>query len=309
MGWEVRHGGHRYLYRNRRVNGKPVKEYLGADDRFGTGVLLACQLEQLQARAAERRRLLRDAHTAFRDRIDDLLHATASANADLRTLTEGTLYALGYHKHNRGEWRMSRELTHLKNALEKLKHGTEGPKPLIRFEAPENDAQALALFAKARAGDAEAKGKVGTLLRERRWVDSFGNLGRQATRQLIRKAAGGDPIWETAITEHISAMRTELLGTNPTALEELLVRRVLNGWITTHALELELAIRPPTSEKGFEYLDRALGHAQKRFTEAVRELARVRQLRAPAILAQLNVAAAQTVVNNVPNNHPGFDSR
>ncbi|VTR96989.1 transposase : Transposase OS=Agrobacterium sp. ATCC 31749 GN=AGRO_5176 PE=4 SV=1 [Gemmata massiliana] len=33
MGWELRHGGRRY--RNRRVNGKPVKEYLGADDRFG----------------------------------------------------------------------------------------------------------------------------------------------------------------------------------------------------------------------------------------------------------------------------------
>ncbi len=298
MGWEVRHGGRRYLYRNRRVNGKSVKEYLGADDRFGTGVLLAHQLEQLQARAAERRRCDREAHISFRERIDDLLHATASANADLRTLTEGALYALGYYKHNRGEWRMSRELTHLKNALEKLKHDTEGPKPLIRFEAPESDTEALALFAKARAGDAEAKKRVGALLRERRWVDSFGNLGHQATRQLIRRAAASDPIWEAAITEHVTAMRTELLGPNPTALEELLVRRVLNGWITTHALELELTIRPPAGEKALEYLDRALGRAQKRLAEAVRELARVRQLRAPAILAQLNVAAAQTVVNH-----------
>ncbi|VTR92871.1 Uncharacterized protein OS=Singulisphaera acidiphila (strain ATCC BAA-1392 / DSM 18658 / VKM B-2454 / MOB10) GN=Sinac_7637 PE=4 SV=1 [Gemmata massiliana] len=297
MGWEVRHGGRRYLYRNRRVNGKPVKEYLGADDRFGTGVLLAHQLEQLQAQAAERRRRAREAHTAFRERIDDLLHATASANAHLRTLIEGTLYALGYHKHNRGEWRMSRELTHLKNALEKLKHDTEGPKPLIRFEAPENDAEAIALFAKARAGGTEAKKRISALLRERRWVDSFGNLGRQATRQLIRRAASTDPIWEAAITEHVTAMRAELLGANPTAIEELLVRRVINGWITTHALELELTIRPPASEKGLEYLDRALGRAQKRLTGAVRELARVRQLRAPAILAQLNVAAAQTVVN------------
>ena len=37
MGWETRHNGRRYLYRNRRVNGKPVKEYLAADDRFGRG--------------------------------------------------------------------------------------------------------------------------------------------------------------------------------------------------------------------------------------------------------------------------------
>ena len=301
MGWEVRRGGRRYLYRNRRVNGKPVKEYLGADDQFGTGVLLAHELERLQTRAADLRRLSREAGAAVRERIDALLTAAAVANTDLRTLAEGTLYALGYHKHNRGEWRMSRELTHLKNALEKLKHDTEGPKPLIRYEAPENDTEAVALFAKARAGDAEAKKRVGALLCERRWVDSFGNLGLQATRQLIRRASGGDPVWEAGITEKVSAMRAELLGATPTVLEELLVRRVLNGWIATHALELELTIRPPAGEKGFEYLDRALGRAQKRLSEAVRELARVRQLRAPAILAQLNVATTQTVVNHAPD--------
>lgn len=37
--------------------------------------------------------------------------------------------------------------------------------------------------------------------------------------------------------------------------------------------------------------------AQKRFTDAARELAKVRQLKAPALLAQLNLAANQTVVN------------
>jgi hypothetical protein len=45
------------------------------------------------------------------------------------------------------------------------------------------------------------------------------------------------------------------------------------------------------------YLDAALTRAQKRYAEAIRELARVRRLQAPAILAQLNVAATQTVVN------------
>ena len=40
MGWELRHG-RRYLYRNRRVNGKPVKEYVAADDLFGFGELIS----------------------------------------------------------------------------------------------------------------------------------------------------------------------------------------------------------------------------------------------------------------------------
>ncbi|MBP3954414.1 hypothetical protein J8F10_03805 [Gemmata sp. G18] len=301
MGWEVRHGGRRYLYRNRRVNGKPVKEYLGADDRFGTGVLLAHALERLQNRAADLRRLSREAGAAFRERIDALIAATEAANADLRTLADGTLYALGYHKHNRGEWRMTRELMHLRSAIEKLKHDTAEPKPLVRYEAPASDTEAVELFARARAGDTEAKKCVGAHLRERQWVDSFGNLGRQATRQLIRRASGGDPVWEAGITEKVSAMRAELLGATPTVLEELLVRRVVNGWIATHTLELELTVRPPANAKECEYLDRALGRAQKRFAEAVRELARVRRLRAPAILAQLNVATTQTVVNHAPD--------
>ena len=33
MGWELRHR-RRYLYRNRRVNGRPVKEYVAADDQM-----------------------------------------------------------------------------------------------------------------------------------------------------------------------------------------------------------------------------------------------------------------------------------
>jgi hypothetical protein len=77
----------------------------------------------------------------------------------------------------------------------------------------------------------------------------------------------------------------------------LLVRRVVNGWVAVHALELEQSVRPPLDAKSREYLDRALGRAQKRYTEAIRELARVRRLQAPRLLAQLNVAASQTVVN------------
>ena len=78
---------------------------------------------------------------------------------------------------------------------------------------------------------------------------------------------------------------------------ELLVRRVVNGWLAVHALELELTVRAPVDARDRAHLDVALSRAQKRYTEAIRELARVRRLQAPAILAQLNVAATQTVVN------------
>jgi hypothetical protein len=297
MGWELRHGGRWYLYRNHRVNGKPVKEYLAARDGFGFGELMAHDLHRLQTRQRKVRKLTRKARAESRERIDRILGEAGEANVTLRTVAAGILHTLGYHQHHRGEWRMRRELANLKTVIEQLTQRAAGPAPLLKYQAPAEDAEAVEVFAKARAGDAEAQGKVQSLLRNRQWVGWIGDLGRQATRQLIVKAAGGDAVWEEGIILKANALREQLLGQNPTVLEELLVRRVVNGWVAVHALELELTLRPPLNTRDRAHLDVALTRAQRRMTEAIGELARVRRLQAPRILAQLNVATAQTVMN------------
>jgi hypothetical protein len=194
---------------------------------------------------------------------------------------------------------MNRDLALLKRALEQLKGQVVNSEPLVNYSAPNGDTKAVELFAKARAGDAEAQNAVRDLIRERKWVDWIGDLGRQATGQLIRRVSGGDSVWQTGITQKADALSQQLLGDKPSVLEELLVRRVVNGWIATHVLELELTLRAPDNLRSRAYLDAALTRAQKRFTSAIGELARVRRLQAPRILAQLNVAAAQTVVNGM----------
>jgi hypothetical protein len=191
---------------------------------------------------------------------------------------------------------MRRELASLKGMIQQLQQEQKRRSPVVQYDAPANDAEAVSVFAQARAGDADARGRVGALIRDRKWVDWIGDLGRQATRQLVHRAAGGDAVWAAGITEKAGALLRELLGENPSVLEELLARRVVNSWVATHALELELTVRPPADAKDREYLDRALSRAQKRFAEAAGELARVRRLQAPRLVAQLNVAA-QTIVN------------
>jgi hypothetical protein len=276
MGWELRRG-RLYLYRNRRINGKPVKEYLGAEGPFGE--LLAYNLERRQGQAAMARMQERQTRAEFRTRIEELLDATKAANAQLRTVADGLLWALGYHKHNRGEWRMSRGLNHVASEIaqlsQKVREGPTTSKSLVIYTAPADDAEAVEIFAKARRGDADAKKRIQSLIHERKWVDWIGDIGRQATRQLLSKASGGDPVWEAGIIEKVKALRAELLGDSPSVLEELLVRRVVNGWITTHALELEMTLSWPNDPKARDYLDRALTRAQKRLTDAIRELARV----------------------------------
>lgn len=286
MGWEQR-GDRRYLYRNRRVNGKPVKEYVAADDRFGAGELLADDLARLLRREAKVRALVAQARAELRGRVDGLLAAAGAANAALKAVAEGLLTAIGFHNHNRGEWRMRRELRNLADQIDTLKAATLKPAPMILYHAPANDAEAVELFAQARAGDAAALDRVRKLIADRGWAGWLGDLGRQAARQLIRTAAGNDPVWEAGITEKATALRAELLGPNPSALDDLLVRRVVNGWVALHALELELAVRPPADRRDRDYLDRALSRAQKRMTDAARELARVRRLTLPAVLARV----------------------
>jgi hypothetical protein len=91
----------------------------------------------------------------------------------------------------------------------------------------------------------------------------------------------------------VNQLRLGLLGPDPTVLDAILVRRVLNAWVAVHGLEVEQAVRPPADPKVAAYLDRRLTQAQRRLTDACRALAAVR--RRPV---QVNVAAGPMVVNN-----------
>lgn len=286
MGWERRHDGRWYLYRNRRVHGRRVKEYLAAEGEWGS--LMALELrDRLRLEAAEREQL-RGERQATRARADAFVREADAANRFLKVAVEGLLAALGFHRHDRGGWRMKR---------------TDGEevKPMVTFQLPEAEADVAGVFEQARAGDRGAMNRVAGLLTQRELVNRLGDLAQVATRTLVGTACGNDPVWETALSLKVIALRAELEGANPTVLEQLLVRRVLNGWIAVHALELELAVRTPRDPRARESLEKSLGRAQKRMTSAVTELARVRRLQTPSVLAklQVNVNAEAPRLGNV----------
>lgn len=288
MGWELRPNGRRYLYRNYRVYGKPVKEYLAADDDFG--FVMADDLRRIQRREAKVRRLTREIAAQYRRRIDEVLAAADTANVPIRAITEALLLVAGFRKHHRGEWRMNRTLNKLAKQIAGLKADMDKPKAMIRYEAPTSDAEAVEVYAQARAGDAAAQKRVGELIRQRGWVNWVGNIAERSTRVLISTATTGDPVWTAAIEEKVKELNVELLGPNPTILERLLVRRIVNGWVAVHALELELSLRPPSTLRNKAYLDTSISRAQKRMTQAIGELARLRRLQAPLVVAHLTAS-------------------
>jgi hypothetical protein len=97
MGWDKG----RYYTRSRRENGRVVREYFGAG-RLGE---LAAMIDtDRRALHAEHRQ--REAES--RRQLDDLEEAVAGLNGLADLLSQAALYAAGYHRHKRGEWRKRR---------------------------------------------------------------------------------------------------------------------------------------------------------------------------------------------------------
>ena len=285
MGWELRRGRW-YLYRNYRVNGKPAKQYLAAEGDFGS--VMAYELANSQDREREGRDRGRKTAAFERASTNGVLIAAEGAHEKIRIVAEGILVALGFHNHRRGEWRMTRGTKDLGTLMAGFQDSPKKPGPLITYESPADDVEAVELFAKARAGDAGAVTAVRGLIVERKWVEFIGNLGTQAGRQLVANATAGDAIWKAAIDEKMLSLWRELDGASASMLEKLLIQRVLNGWLAVHLLEIRQTVWPPAAIKEREYLDRAVSRAQKRNTEAITALARVRRLKLPILLARLD---------------------
>lgn len=102
MAWETRKRGGRYYTRSRKVDGRVVREYIGAGV---AGDLAAAQDERKRARrvnenAARRRELARDFD-------HDAIMRDYFRKVDM--LLQDALKAAGYYQHQRGEWRRRRD--------------------------------------------------------------------------------------------------------------------------------------------------------------------------------------------------------
>lgn len=97
MGWDRG----RYYYQSERVNGRPVRRYVGT----GKVAQLAAQLDELGRLDQERNRTEARAVRAKVEALDETLSQFDDL-ADL--LARAALLAAGYHQHKRGEWRKRR---------------------------------------------------------------------------------------------------------------------------------------------------------------------------------------------------------
>jgi hypothetical protein len=108
---------------------------------------------------------------------------------------------------------------------------------------------------------------------------------------LVEKFTDNNLLVREALTCKLDLLRAELLGTAPTALEKLLVERVVATWLHLHHLEHIYAGKSELTLALGGYYQKCISAAQKRYLAAIKGLADVRRLALPAL--QVNIAREQ----------------
>jgi hypothetical protein len=97
MAWE-----RGYYYRVRKVNGRVVREYVGAGE-------VARLVSQMDALEREQRLLKALEERQEKDELKALDADVKAVSERLDLVARAALLAAGFHLHNRGEWRRRRE--------------------------------------------------------------------------------------------------------------------------------------------------------------------------------------------------------
>jgi hypothetical protein len=239
--------------------------------------LAALLVAQTRAEGAETRELIRLDRAAERRAV--------RACAALRLVVERWLMAAGYHTHKR-QWRRRRMAKQLTTS-----------EPTTRAEV-----EHLALLAQALGAtdpSAAAKELVAEWLAQPGGWRDGGDLMGAALRGAVDTAGGAAYFGREALKRGVEEMRAELQFEQSTLPERLLIEQVLLCWVRLGVLEQAqtATMRGGQQFAYLNYLEMATTHAQRRYTNAIQSLARVRRLLAPRgarVLVNALVMNAQT---------------
>ena len=103
--------------------------------------------------------------------------------------------------------------------------------------------------------------------------------------QIVEGNQGMGLCIETTMQEH----KKQLAGPQPSALETLLIERIMLDWLYLHMLELYDVLGQKTSRTipQAEYSQKRIDRAHRRYNRSLMALAQVRRLMTPMVLLQM----------------------
>lgn len=160
----------------------------------------------------------------------------------------------------------------------------------------EEESQRLTkLVAKAQTGNASALKEARPILDKADLWDYVGDLGGRVRELWLDAMTGQDKLAREAYERHVDMMRRELLEAGDSAIERLLVDRVIVTWLQVCQADMagSSGIVRSLSARERAFQNQRLDRANARHLKAVASLAGVRRLLVPAV--QLNIARNQII--------------
>jgi hypothetical protein len=157
----------------------------------------------------------------------------------------------------------------------------------------------LAVVDRAKAGDHSAIVELRRLMDDGPALASIcrGDAAELVEEWMVGTLCFNDPVRREATLHRLKQMRRELEGSDPTALERLLVQRTLACWLRVQIAEHVAGTHGCDPQT--EFFQRQLERANRLFQSSVKTLATVRRLAMP-VLVGVNVTAGSVRAHGEP---------
>lgn len=232
-----------------------------------------------------------------------------NAGADFDRLADGLFRAVmslaGYALHKRSEWRRIRGVQPMATVRDL---GTTPRNPTANHAAPAKlDAPTRAALEAAGPGGAAALAVACEVLRNPKQAEALGYAALTARITLVNMLGLKDTQIAATLARQCETQMAQLLadsGPEPSLAEWMAAARVVNNWLTVHAIEATAASNVIAGGSAGA-LERRLTQAERRLHASLKSLAVLRRLRQPATMTQVNIAKrGPLVVNNGTPENP-----
>lgn len=277
MAWETRQGLGRYYTRSFRVNGRVVRQYVGA----GLVGELAAAEDQKER---ERRRLAREVQLRDRERLEAITQVLGTLAALSEVSIKEALERAGYHRH-KGQWRKQRP-----SEVKAMSEEQLSEEPLNLVETLDEIGEALR---QGRPGSREAFNKLAEEHPE--LVAGCGDVTRLAEESLLHQTHDAFILEKRRLWLAETCRRLAMPGDGE--LERQLIHRLALNLLAVSYAEARRAVgeRAGVSLVQAEFMDRHVSRLQSDLLKASRALGQVRRLAQPTVLAQMNIAEKQQI--------------